>query len=146
MNTMPLQVDADYHQASFVGVWGDRQARHMGVRIIVQIEKHAVLIALITHVEERIGHRRSSAGLLSPAHTATGQGTVWYGTRETSQRERGRLKLACRYKHPETGPACRSREDLLSSGSSAEVDGPIALLPSWERRKRREAFDMLWCV
>lgn len=43
------------------------------------------------------------------------------------------IEACLQYKHPKTGPACRSREDLLSSGSSTEVDGPIALLPSWEK-------------
>lgn len=46
--------------------------------------------------------------MLALAHTATGQGTVRY--RETSQRDEG--DEAClQNKHPETGPACRSRED-----------------------------------
>lgn len=54
----------------------------MSLRIIVRIGNHAVLIALLAHVEERIGH---------PLQTSTGcslgKGTVWY--RETSQRDEG---------------------------------------------------------
>lgn len=55
-----------------------------------------------------------------------------FGTRKRVSGTRA-IEACLQNKHPETGPACRSREDPLGSGSPAEVDAPIALLPSWEK-------------
>lgn len=81
----------------------------MGVRIIIHIENDAILVAPVYSGEERIGRPLQKPAGYSNQHTPRlVKATAGTGKRVSGTRA---IEACLQNKHPETGPACRSRED-----------------------------------